>query len=275
MSATTSGTTNAIIDGTSHARRGRRVAMAALSLLAVGSLLPIGGAAGTVHALHVQGDDDVATGPPPTPPPTDNYVTTTTAAQRSLDVSAISPTCIRNVPYISYTIVPQGFTSTGPATLTFSDVDGNFVNQVVVPTLSGQIIYPGAVAGPGGDGVDWPGWKLADDGISWIVDPSDAILREGVTITVEVGSTTATTTIDYVASGSGCANPPEATPPTTDPRCVPGQNNDATPADDCSLASTGGGPGNTLVIGALAVLAGLLTLATSRRRRPDLTPEER
>lgn len=270
MNATMSG----IIGGTISALRGRRVAMAALSLLAVGSLLPVAGAAGTVHALHAQGDDDVATGLPPVPPSTDNYVTTTTAPQRSLDVSAISPSCIRDVPYITYAIVPQGFTSTGPATLTFSDVDGNFVNQVVVPTLSGQIIYPGAVAGPSGDGVDWPGWKLADDGVSWIVDPSDAILREGLMITVEVGSTTASTTIDYVASGSVCANPPDATPPTTDPECVPGQNNDGTPADDCSLASTGGGPGNTLIIGALAVLAGLLTLMTSRRRRQDLAPRE-
>jgi MYXO-CTERM domain-containing protein len=48
---------------------------------------------------------------------------------------------------------------------------------------------------------------------------------------------------------------------------VPGQNNDANPADDCDLASTGGGPGNAVMIGAAALLAGLLFLTAARRRR--------
>jgi LPXTG-motif cell wall-anchored protein len=169
------------------------------------------------------------------------------------------------VPYINFTIVPLGFTSSGPATLTFFDVNGNFVEQVVSPTLSGQVVYPGAVAGPDGEGLDWPGWTLAPNGF-WIQDPSDAVLREGLTIQVEVNPT-ATTTVSYVPSDSVCANPPRTSPPTTTIACVPGQNNDGTPDDDCKLARTGGGVGNALAIAGAAVVAGLVFLAAARRRR--------
>jgi LPXTG-motif cell wall-anchored protein len=211
-------------------------------------------------------DDDVATGEPPVPPTTVNYVTTTTAPDKSLDVSAFSPTCIRDVPYINFTIVPKGFSSSGPATLTFFDVNGNFVEQVISPTLSGQIIYPGATAGPNGEGLDWPGWTLAPDG-SWIQDPSDAILRDGLTVQVQVNPT-AITTVSYPPSTSACANPPRSTPPTTTPpTCVPGENNDGTPDDDCTLPRTGGGVANPLAIGGAAVVSGLVFLVAARRRR--------
>lgn len=233
----------------------------------VAVLFLVGLASGGI--AHAQ--DDVATGQPPVPPSADNYVTTTTAAQRSLDVSAFSPTCIRNVPYVKYTIVPVGFTSNGPATLTFSDINGNFVGQTTVTTLSGQVVYPGAVAGPNGEGLDWPGWKIAADGVSWIPDPSDAILRDGLTIQVQVAGVTATAKVGYVAPGSGCADPPRTTPPTTTApsQCVPGQNNDGTPGDDCTIAQTGGNSGAMLFVGAAALLAGLVFLVSARRRRVD------
>jgi len=232
--------------------------------------------------------DEVATAPPPVPGGADNYVTTTTAPERSLDVRAFSPACIRDVPYINYTIVPIGFTSNGPATLTFFDVNGNFVDQQIVSTLSGQVIYPGASANASGEGADWPGWKLAPDG-SWIPDSSDAILREGLTIQIEVNPT-ATTTVSYPAADTPCANPPSSSPPSTTQPCVPGQNNDSNPADDCdpcvpgenndsnpaadcTLPRTGGGPGNGVIIGAGALLAGVLLLTASRRRRhTDIPP---
>ena len=239
--------------------------LVAITAVSLPSVLPSGLAGSTAQAQAPTADDDVATGEPPVPT-TINYVTTTTAPERSLDVSAFSPTCIRDVPYIVFTIVPQGFTSSGPATLTFFDVNGNFVEQVISPTLSGQIIYPGAQAGPDGEGLDWPGWTLAPDG-SWIQDPSDAILREGLTIQVEVNPT-ATATVSYPPATSACANPPRTTPPTTTtPVCIPGQNNDGTPDDDCALPRTGGGLGNILLIAGAALLTGLVVLATSRRRR--------
>ncbi len=241
----------------------RRITIFVAALAAIA--LPLAWSGQSAMAQMVSADDEVATGEPPVPT-TDNYVTTTTAPETSLDVSAFSPTCIRDVPYISFTIVPKGFSSSGPATLTFFDVNGNVVEQVVSPTLSGQVVYPGAVAGPNGEGLDWPGWTRAPDG-SWITDPSDAILREGLNVRVAVGSVTATTSVGYVPNSSACANPPRTSPPTTTIACVPGQNNDGTPDDDCALARTGGGVGNALAIGGAAVAAGLIFLAAARRRR--------
>lgn len=255
-----------------RARRGARRWQAGL-LLAVTAAL-------TVPTFAAAQDDHVATVAAGEMPYTDGgYVTTTSAPGRSLDVSAFSPSCVGEVPYVSYAIVPVGFTSSGPATLTFVDRDGNSVEQRTVDNLSGRTIYPGATADESGNGTDWPGWKIADDGVSWIPDPSDASLREGLTVVVEVSDVTATATVGYPAADSGCANPPGSTPPTTticepgEPGCtptttvcVPGQNNDGTPEDDCDLARTGGGPGNTLVLGVAVLLGGLLFLAAARRR---------
>ncbi len=216
----------------------------------------------------------VATGLPPVPPSSDNYVTTTSAAVRSIEVGAFSPVCVRDAPFVSYAIVPVGFTPvSGTATLVVKTVTGTVVETLEVSNLSGTFIWPGASVDAAGNGTDWPGWMLADDG-SWIPDPSDEILRDGLIIDVTVDGVSASTTVSYVPASSACANPPEAvvptttTPPTTTV-CVPGQNNDGNPADDCALPQTGGGPGNGVIVGAAALLAGLLMLTAARRRRND------
>ncbi len=118
-----------------------------------------------------------------------NYVTTT-LPEESLDVSGFSPECIRDAPFIRYTIVPQGFTPVSTqATLTIKDRNGNVVQTQTVNSFSGSIIWPGASVDAAGNATDWPGWQLADDGVSWIPDPSDAFLREGLVIEVTVNPT--------------------------------------------------------------------------------------
>ncbi len=192
---------------------------------------------------------------------------------RSLDVSAFTPICIAEAPFIDYAIVPVGFSSTGPATLTFYDKNGNFVEQRTVSSLSGRTIYPGASVDANGNTTDWPGWKQAENG-NWIPDDSDAILRDGLKITVSIDAGAdqpqglvfveqtildATATVSYPPATSPCANPPEGTPPTTTicvgtststgggsptttdpcqppPPCVPG-----TSTGGSSSSSTGGG----------------------------------
>ncbi len=203
------------------------------------------------------------------------YYVTTTAADRSLDVSAFSPECIGDAPFIRYSIVPQGFTPTSTqATLEIRDRNGNLIETQVVDSFSGTIVWPGATVDASGNATDWPGWKLADDGVSYIPDPTDAFFREGLTIDVTVEGVTATATVSYPPSTSPCANPPTDSSTTTVPGgtptttvCVPGQDNDNNPADDCDLASTGGGPGNATILAAAVLLAGLLFLTAARRRR--------
>ena len=216
----------------------------------------------------------VATGLPPAPPSSDNYVTTTSAAMRSIDVGAFSPVCIRDAPFVSYTIVPVGFTPvSSTATLVVKTVTGTVIETLEVTNLSGTFIWPGASVDAAGNATDWPGWTRADDG-SWIPDSSDAVFRDGLIIDVTVDGVSATTTVSYVPATSACANPPEVTPPPTTTVCVPGQNGDGNPADDCNLPRTGGGPSNAVIIGAAALLAGLLMLTAARRRHNDgIRPE--
>lgn len=263
-------------------RRGRhRWRAGVLVALATAALLPV-----TAHAQTNEGDDP-------------NYVTTTTAPERSLDVSAFFPTCIRDAPYVSYTVVPIGFVPEDQsATLVISDRNGTFVETIEVDTLSGTFLYPGATVDAAGNATDWPGWRRAPNG-DWVVDPTDAILRDGLTIEVTVNPT-ATASVTYPPASTDCngpdtsecvpgqdddGNPADDCTPCTPGQnndgnpaddctpCAPGQNNDGDPSDDCTLPSTGGGPGALVYIGGAALLAGLAVLIASRRRNePGATP---
>jgi hypothetical protein len=186
-----------------------------------------------------------------TPAPPDEYVTTTTSSTPSLDVSAFTTECVRDAPYIRYVIVPVGFTPIdGSATLVIRAANGTVVETTQVTSLSGQLIWPGAVVDPAGNTIDWPGWKRSDDGVSWILDPTDAFLRDGLTIEVTVktsatSTVAATATVTYPPNTLPCANPP-------------GPNR---------LSDTGGEPGNVMIIGAAALLSGMLLVVSARRRR--------
>ena len=141
-----------------------------------------------------------------------DYVPSTTIGERSLDISALSPQCIAETPYIAYAITPTGFTTSGPITLSFYDINGNFIESRQVPTLTGSTIYPGASVNP----PDWPGWKQAPNG-NWIPDDSNAIWRDGLTVKVslEASGTDETTTLEasgtvsYPPASSSCAGPGE------------------------------------------------------------------
>ena len=250
------------------------------SRLQVGLVVGLAAATMAPITTHAQ------TGGDPAQPVTagGDYVTTT-VPQSSLDVSGFSPECIRTVPFIRYTIVSRGFTPTSTqATLDIKDRNGNLIKSQTVSSFSGSVVWPGASVDSSGNATDWPGWKRAGDGVSWIPDPTDAFLREGLTITVTVNpSVSAVAAVSYPATTSPCANPPGNSPPTTlvpgqtppTTVCVPGQNNDRNPADDCAeLPRTGGnGSGNAMLIGGATLLAGLLFLtATRRRREPGSSP---
>lgn len=197
--------------------------------VAVSALLAIG-------AIGTQG---VAEAYPPPPPDSD---------ERALDVSAFSPFCMKDAPFIQYSIVPIGFVPDGPATLTFTDVNGNVVDTIVVNELSGQVIYPGASVDADGNATDWPGWTNVDG--SWVPDDSDAILRRGLSITVDVGLT-AVANVSYPPEAAACAGP----------RTV----GSGTPG---TLPQTGGpDTGLILLIAGVALASGVAITTTATRRR--------
>jgi uncharacterized repeat protein (TIGR01451 family)/LPXTG-motif cell wall-anchored protein len=131
--------------------------------------------------------------------------TITNDLESTIKISALAPECIKDVPFIQYAITPSGFTPTGGATLDFFDKDGKFVESVSVASLSGTVIYPGATADADGNGTDWPGWKF-ENGV-WVVDPTDAHLRDGLTVVAHVNPTSPPAEVTYPPATSVCANP--------------------------------------------------------------------
>ena len=55
------------------------------------------------------------------------------------------------------------------------------------PARSVSFVYPGATVDAAGNPTDWPGRVF--DGDEWVPDPTDAYLRDGLTVTVEVNPT--------------------------------------------------------------------------------------
>ena len=102
--------------------------------------------------------------------------------------------------------LPQLAGETG--TLTMTDVNGTVISTqplVYQPGTTVELLYPGTEVNPDGSIADVPGWILQDNGL-WVLDPSDEILRQGITLTYELNPT-ATATITYPPESSACANP--------------------------------------------------------------------
>ena len=77
---------------------------------------------------------------------------------------------------------------------------------------------------PDGSIADVPGWILQSNGL-WVLDPSDAFLRDGILLTYTLNPT-ATATVTYPPESSTCANPenpPTAPPPWSAACCASGR----------------------------------------------------
>ena len=177
-----------------------------------------GAVAGTFdNRAYVTTLDDPVTAPPPCTDTeavaADNNVDCETTPVASSITTALASECVNNAPYITYDITPFGFTPSGGATLTFYDLDGNLVDSTHVANLTGRVLYPGAQVDAAGTATDWPGWKFENG--QWVVDPTDAHLRDGLRVTVEVNPTSEGT-VSYPPVTSACADPAQA-PPTTLP----------------------------------------------------------
>ncbi len=137
----------------------------------------------------------------PLPPVDDDEET---PLERTLDVKLLTTDCLNDAPFINYEIDAVGFVPTGDVTFRLYDADDNLVDTIVQSGLSGRFVYPGAAVDGAGNGIDWPGWKL-EDGV-WVLDDSDAILRDGLRVEVEVNPSV-TTSVEYPPASSACADP--------------------------------------------------------------------
>jgi hypothetical protein len=123
-------------------------------------------------------------------------------------VRAAGSICDNEVPKIRITFGNLAQFDGQVGTLTMRDVNGNVISVQPLTYQAGtsvDLLYPGTAVNPDGSIDDVPGWILTDDGF-WVEDPSDAYLRQGITLTYEVNPSV-TTTVTYPPESSGCANP--------------------------------------------------------------------
>jgi LPXTG-motif cell wall-anchored protein len=189
--------------------------------------------------------------------PTTTTQPPTTTDPASLDITAIGPVCLNDAPYIDVTFGDQPQFNGRPATVTFIDLGGNVVETETATYQAGttvRFVYPGASVDAAGNPVDWPGWMF--DGDEWVVDPSDAHLRDGLTVVVEVNPT-ASATVSYPPATAACAANPPTTPdpaPTTTGVAPVGE-----------LPQTGSSTGVLAAVAAALLVAGGATLLITRR----------
>jgi hypothetical protein len=198
---------------------------------------------------------------PSTTTTTISSATTSTVPPEPAAVSAVSPECIADAPFVMVTFGPQTRYVGKTAHITFFDVHGVALeahDAPYVPNGTVKLIYPGASVDAAGNATDWPGWKLAPNG-NWVEDPSDAYLRDGLTVRIEVNPT-AEAKVSYPPATSTCANP-NNTPSTT-------TSTSSTPPLAVTLPNTGTNvPSPLSVIGCSLLAVGVL-LAIAAVRRP-------
>ncbi len=118
-----------------------------------------------------------------------------------IDVRSI---CIRDTPFVSYSITPVNFTPTGGATITLRKfVDNSLIETKLSQPLSGTFLYPGAAVDNQGNPTDWPGWDFVNG--EWIIVNDGLRPRMKVAIAV---NPTSETTVFYPDPSPACISGP-------------------------------------------------------------------
>jgi hypothetical protein len=113
--------------------------------------------------------------------------------------------CIRDTPYLSYTITPVNFTPTSASAATITIrrfMDNSLVEVKNNQPLTGTFLWPGAVVDAQGNPIDWPGWDFVNGEWIQINDGLRPYLKFEASV-----NPVASTTADY---------------PGPQPACIPG-----------------------------------------------------
>ncbi len=166
----------------------------------------------------------------------------------------LGPICVADHPYIHWQLTATGLRpDQNLATITITDVNGNVVETLTDQPLVGETLWPGASVDP----EDWPGWVKI--GGVWFVDPSDAVLRQGVYVRADINPTAGPLFVAYPEATAACSQPEalEATTTTAAAASLGG-----------SLPVTGTSSSSTLWIAFGFLGLGGAALMIARRRRP-------
>jgi len=153
----------------------------------------------------------------------------------AIEVAFKDAVCRLDVPYLKYDINVTGTPNT-TATITFLNPNSGGADVVFADQpLEGELLWPGAAAGPDGKGTDWPGWRF--EGGKWIQGDEFDWVRPTVEVKFQVNPEV-TATVSYPPASAACANPPQTEvldttvtpPPATSPATLPATGAGGTPA---------------------------------------------
>jgi len=176
-------------------------------------------------------------------------VTITILEDISLTVIA-NEICINDTPYVNYAITPVGFSPSNGATITWRKKDGTIVEEITNQSLSGQLLWPGAVLDSNGVCIAWPGWEFTN-GV-W-VEISDG-LRPEMELVISVNPET-TVTVYYPPATPQCSANPNNPPVAVDDSIIATEDVLFTSAVDLDFNDT------DVDLDALTVVAGTFTTA--------------
>lgn len=164
--------------------------------------------------------------------------------------------CIGDLPYLEYTLEALGTPNT-TASAVWGDPNGTHHTMTDLP-LSGRVLWPGAVEGPNGEALDWPGWTLAPDGYTWVEHDEWDWVRGGVPVTFQVNPSAQIIAV-YPEATAPCADPPTTVVSAAD---EPGDPQTAV------LSATGSESLRVaLAAGGLLIAGGLILFVRSSLRR--------
>jgi LPXTG-motif cell wall-anchored protein len=177
----------------------------------------------------------------------------------TLIAELFEPICDGNVPYLAYRVVATG-TQDDTVDITWINPGGDDVVYAYQP-LEGRVLWAGAVAGPNGEPIDWPGWRFENG--EWVVGDEFDWVRPSVDVRLEVNPEI-TLTAEYPPSAPDCdANPPGAAE-TPSPSAAPSPA--AAPRGPI-LAVTGAEAATIAAVAVGLIGAGGAAVAIARRRR--------
>jgi hypothetical protein len=176
-----------------------------------------------------------------------------------LTVKSVTPICDNDVPKLRYEVLPEG---TSKTTVTITWVNSSGANVVYADQpLSGTVLWPGAVAGADGKGIDWPGWTKQADG-TWVEGDEFNWVRPTVQVLFKVNPET-TATVAYPPSSPVCLTDPSRSDVlAAEPNVVTTVRSDVLSATGSNVAPVLLLAGGLVVVGA-GVLGGI---AVARRR---------
>ncbi|AQG80591.1 SdrD B-like domain-containing protein [Spirosoma montaniterrae] len=113
-------------------------------------------------------------------------VTATPVRSLRVDVQSI---CVKDVPYITYSVTPVNFTATTTSITLKKVIDDSVIETLTDQPLSGTLLYPGAAIDAQGNPTDWPGWKFENG--EWVKEEDNLRPRVAFSVTVNPTSETA------------------------------------------------------------------------------------